>query len=307
MKICIVGAGSIGKKHIKNIRQICNKNEIKLAIHLLRSSKSNLSDDVKDLVDKEIFDFCDLDNNYDAIIIANPTFLHYNTIIQLKNHSKYFFVEKPVFESHEKNINKMELPIDNIYYVACPLRYTGIITEAKKILDVEKIYSVRVICSTYLPDWRPNVDYREVYSAKRSEGGGVSIDLIHEWDYITYLFGNPMEVKKISGKYSELEIDSDDIAIYIAQYHNLLIEMHLDYFGRIPQRYFEFYTKENVYRFDFINNRVYKNNEIFIQYKEDGNQKYLNEMSNFLEIVKGEKVSENDLLNALDVMNYANG
>lgn len=306
MKFCIVGAGSIGKKHIRNLRQIFLENGEELSIHLLRSGKSTLDVDIKKLIQKEVFETSKLDVYYDAIIITNPTFLHYDTLMELKNYSKNFFVEKPVFESHEKNIDDMELPKDNVYYVACPLRYCSIIEEAIKILEKEKVFSVRAICSTYLPDWRPNVDYRNIYSAKKDEGGGVSIDLIHEWDYISYLFGKPLKIEKICGKYSDLEIDSDDIAIYIAKYKELLVEIHLDYFGRFPQRYFEIYTSGYVYKFDFINSRVYKDGEIIRQFNDEPNYKYLKEMKHFIQIMQGEAINQNDLFHALAVLQMGN-
>ncbi|WP_298654045.1 Gfo/Idh/MocA family oxidoreductase, partial [uncultured Proteiniphilum sp.] len=61
------------------------------------------------------------------------------------------------------------------------------------------------------PDWRPNTDYKKSYSAKKEEGGGVSIDLIHEWDYLIYLFGFPQEVYNLQGKFSHLDINSEDL------------------------------------------------------------------------------------------------
>lgn len=44
------------------------------------------------------------------------------------------------------------------------------------------------------------------------------------------------------GKFSSLEIDSEDLAIYIAKYNNFLLEVHLDYFGKETQRYLEVYV-----------------------------------------------------------------
>ena len=59
----------------------------------------------------------------------------------------------------------------------------------KNNVDLSKVYSARAISSSYLPDWRPGQDYRTTYSAHKDMGGGVSIDLIHEWDYLSWLFG----------------------------------------------------------------------------------------------------------------------
>ena len=71
---------------------------------------------------------------------------------------------------------------------------------------------------------------------------GVSIDLIHEWDYLTWLFGFPDEVCNFRGKYSDLEIDSDDHSVYIAKYPDKQISLSLDYFGRIERREIELST-----------------------------------------------------------------
>ena len=102
----------------------------------------------------------------------------------------------------------------------------------KDLLPTLHPYCARVICSSYLPDWRPGVDYRTVYSAHKALGGGVTIDLIHEWDYLVDLFGVPQQLYNFKGTYSDLEIDSDDLSVYIAKYPTLLAEVHLDYFGR---------------------------------------------------------------------------
>ena len=61
------------------------------------------------------------------------------------------------------------------------------------------VYSARVLCSSYLPGWRPGVDYRTVYSAHKDMGGGVTIDLIHEWDYLVELFGKPEKMYNFKG------------------------------------------------------------------------------------------------------------
>ena len=54
-----------------------------------------------------------------------------------------------------------------------------------------KIYSVQVDLGEYLPDWHPWEDYRQSYAARADQGGGVILTLIHELDYLHWLFGKP--------------------------------------------------------------------------------------------------------------------
>ena len=83
------------------------------------------------------------------------------------------------------------------------------------------MHSVRAMCSSYLPEWRPGVDWKKCYSAHADMGGGVDIDLIHEWDYLTYLFGFPHNVYSIRGQFSDVTADSCDNAIYIGEYPHI--------------------------------------------------------------------------------------
>ena len=78
-------------------------------------------------------------------------------------------------------------------------------------------------------------------------GGGVTIDLIHELDYMVDLFGFPQESYNFKGTYSDLEIDSDDLSVYIARYKDKLCEVHLDYFGREYRRTCEVFVSEGTY------------------------------------------------------------
>lgn len=307
MKVCFVGIGSIGKRHVKNLSSICRQDGKKLEIHVLRSSTNPIPQELDGLIQNEIFSYENLDKNYDAIFITNPTNMHYATIEALKNHSTNFFVEKPLFESIDKNIESMKLPVENRYYIACPLRFTNVLSEASKIVKNECIFSVRAISSSYLPDWRPNVDYTKVYSASKEQGGGVCIDLIHEWDYLTSLFGFPDKIKMLSGKYSNLKITSEDLAVYIAEYPDKLVEVHLDYFGRKSVRYAEFFTNEGTYKFDIFNSRVFINDTIINEYKEDPNEKYIKEMNYFLDLMNGKAENINNIQNSMKVLKLTQG
>lgn len=308
MKVCFIGLGSIGTRHCENLAAICAEENIELTIHALRSTQKPLKESLRQL------DICllrsveEMDKGYDAIFITNPTSLHYQTLAQIGDRSRCFFIEKPVFEQPDEDISALPLPRDAICYVAAPLRYTRVLQEAKRYVDSHRIFCARAISSSYLPDWRPGTDYRNTYSAHKEMGGGVSIDLIHEWDYLSMLFGFPQRVFNVIGKYSELELDSDDLAIYIASYLDKAVELHLDYFGKETRRSLELFTAEGTAIFDIANACIRNTDGSTVYFEERPNDKYIAEMRYFLSLVSGaEKENQNSIRHATDVLRLARG
>jgi predicted dehydrogenase len=226
------------------------------------------------------------DTVYDLAFITNPTTLHYNALKDLKGKAKFFFIEKPIFEDSIYDIDELGLTDENAY-VACPMRYCGAYMKLKEILKDEKPFSVRIICSSYLPGWRPTQDYRKNYSAIKALGGGVTIDLIHELDYMTDLFGFPAESYNFKGTYSNLEIDSDDLSIYIARYQDKLCEVHLDYFGREYRRTCEVFVADGTIEAEFGQGSVKLADGTVINCNEEANMRFVREMRNVLDIMAG--------------------
>ena len=192
--------------------------------------------------------------------------------------------------------------------MAAPMRWCGTMLALKEELPRLKPYSVRVICSSYLPDWRPGVDYRTVYSAHREMGGGVTIDLIHEWDYLVELFGVPSQVYNLKGTFSHLEIDSDDLSVYIARYPGLLAEVHLDYFGRTYRRSIELFCKNGTVTADFGAGTLTLEDGTVRRYEEPVNRRYEREMEYFVDYARnGTGESVNPPRTALEVLALTQG
>lgn len=302
MKVCFIGSGSIGKRHIKNLSRICGERQIELEIDLFRHSKNKISTEIADLIQREIYCIQELASHYDIIFITNPTDRHYNSLEQFRHLSTAFFIEKPLFENKDKDFKNLKLDKDNLYYVACPLRHLSILKEAKRVIEKEKVYAARAICSSYLPEWRPKADYRKVYSANEKLSGGIAFELIHEWDYLVDMFGFPEQIQSIKGQYSDLEIQSDDIAVYIARYQSRIVELHIDYFGRIAKRELELYTNEGTWKFDIIKNTVEYNGKIVKVFEEEPNHKYECEMKYFLDLVSNGGDNINTISHAWEVI-----
>ena len=304
LKVCFIGVGSIAKRHIRNLRDICESRGIALNIDAFRRNLDQVEG-----VSHVFINETELPADYDVLFITNPTDKHLETLKTFHKHGKHFFIEKPVVSREQiDEAKQFSLKSDSVYYVAAPLRYNAVIQWIKDNVDPNDVISVRSISSSYLPDWRPGQDYRQTYSAHRDMGGGVSIDLIHEWDYLTYLFGWPDKVSSMIGKKSSLEIDSDDYAIYIAEFTNMIAELHLDYFGRRTIREIELFTKDDTIIGDIANNKIMslRGNKV-IDFHEERDDFQKRELLHFIDMIARKSNEENGYEHGLKVLELTQG
>ena len=302
-KVLFAGIGSIARRHIRNLNAIGNDG-LGFEIDAFRRTGSPA-----DGADRVYQTFDDVPDDYDIIFITNPTEFHLATLKRFHEKGKNFFIEKPVVSTTQiEEAKTTPLREDCLYYVACPLRYNAVIQYIRTNIDPSDVLSVRSISSSYLPDWRPGQDYRTTYSAHKALGGGVSIDLIHEWDYLTYLFGWPARICSLIGKKSGLEIDSDDYAVYVAELDNKIIELHLDYFGRKTIREIQLFTKDDTIVGDIANNRItFMKAGKTIRFEENRDDFQKRELTHFLDMVSHGQKSKDDFYHAVRVLALTQG
>jgi predicted dehydrogenase len=307
LKICVIGLGSIGKRHIVNLHAVLEDRKIIHVFDLIRTTRSNPVElSILPLVNHIYTLEDEIPSDYDIAFVTNPTHLHFDTIRRFVLKAKHFFIEKPLFHTDNLSLDALGLIAGNTYYVACPLRYHGVLREVARLLPKLDVHGVRAISSSYLPEWRPGQDYTKSYSANADMGGGVSIDLIHEWDYLIHFFGFPASVYNFRGKFSNLQIDSDDCSIYIAAYPTMVAEVHLDYFGRAPIRELQLFDAEETIVADIVHQKIrFLKSGKSIAVNEDGNAMYLREMHHFLDIIEGKAINDNPPAHALAVLRFA--
>ena len=302
--IAFVGMGSIGKRHLKNVCQLIASQGDTCTIDLYRSSMTReLPDDVKELVANQYLCSQDVQREYDMVFITNPTSLHLETAVKFRPFTKAFFIEKPVFDTSDVEESTITL-LDGIpSYVACPLRYNPVLQYVKQHVDLAKVISVRAMSSSYLPDWRPGQDYRETYSANAELGGGVDIDLIHEWDYLTWIFGMPTECLGIAGRFSNLEINSNDTALYVAKNDKQTYELHLDYFGRKTQRTLDIFTQGDTIQCDIVSGTVsYLKEGRTLDFNSERNVFQMAEIQHFFDIAEGRVANDSSVRHGVEVL-----
>lgn len=286
MKVLFTGIGSIGTRHARNLNKICSARGIELIIDVVRLSDRILPDDVQAIIRHEIRNDAQLDTHYDVVFITDITRSHYDNIMKYRTRCEHMFIEKPIFEYPNYPIEDIVPSSPNgIYYVAAPMRFCNYYHQLEKCVKENTIYSARIIFSSYMPDWQPGRDYRKSFRCHNEQGGGVDIDLLHEIDYMVGLFGLPKQVHRVAGKYSHLEMDACDLATFIFEYEDKLVEIHLDYFGRKRTRKTEFYTKDETIVVDF--NATTTEHQSAQQVENYGPECdfYVEEMNYFLDLI----------------------
>lgn len=259
MKILIVGLGSIGKKHVKAIKSILPHAEIFALRSKINAEKLPGVTDIFNLVEIA-------SDTIDFAIIANPTSEHKKTITQLIPFGFPLFIEKPIYSSLDiEDLVVSVIKNEISTYVACNLRFLDCIRFIKDKLPLmlnKKLNEVNVYCGSYLPNWRPTVDFRKTYSANARLGGGVHIDLIHELDYLYWLFGIPKTVNRKFKNQSSLAISAYDYANYVLDYNGFCASVVLNYYRRDPKRNLELVFEDETWNIDLLKNQITCNNQI---------------------------------------------
>ena len=249
MKVLFIGLGSIAKKHIHVLQELYNSE-----IYALRSGKN--SNTISGI--NNINDIDEIISEIDFIFLTNPTHLHSKYLNILLEHGKPIFLEKPPSHSLE-GIDDLSMKIKNsgiITYVGCNLRFHPSIVFLKKNLEEKTINEINIYSGSYLPDWRDNKDYKSIYSSQKDMGGGVHLDLFHEIDYASWLFGIPLMSKSYTSSKSTLDISAIDYANYIWSYGNFNLSIILNYYRRTPKRIIEILLDDETWTIDLIKNEI---------------------------------------------------
>ena len=290
LRFLIVGFGSIGRRHFDNLKQV---GDVKVDV----LSRRHL-----DLPGSRVYSSPEeaLGGQYDAVFIANETALHIPAAIAFAERGCHLFIEKPLSDSM-KDVHKLVKLVDRHslkVMVGCNMRFHPAVRLVERLVResrIGRIISARIEAGEYLPNWHPGRDYRNSYSARRESGGGVILDLIHELDYACWFFGIASKVFCLSGKKSDLEIETEDTAEILIDFRNgALCEVHLDYLQRPSCRSFKLTGTKGTIWADLLTSKVsiYGNNTSGmegIDLKEglERNRMYMCEVKHFIDYLGG--------------------
>ncbi len=253
MRVLMVGTGSIGQRHMANLRCLVPD------IHFDVLREAGRSTGTEELGKVEVV--CSLEDAVsrqpDFMVVASPSAMHLRPLLAAIDMGIPFYVEKPVVTSVdevaalEERATRVGMPTN---LVGCNLRFLPSLQALKSMIAEERLgrlVRADFEAGQWLPDWRPSQDYRRGYSASRAQGGGVLLDLIHEIDAALWLLGSFDHVAGFSTRASDLEIDSDDCAsLLLARSDGPIATVRIDYVSRRPVRRYTFVGDRATARWD---------------------------------------------------------
>lgn len=290
----IIGSGSIGQRHIRNLKKIgLNK------IFCLRSKKGHFKDLPKELSVSEINSWEKVkDLNLDIAIIANPSNLHVESTIKVSDYVKGVFIEKPLSDSSVSCSNLIDLLNKKkvVSFVGHNLMFHPIIEEIKKFNDhndLGNIVNIQCQAGQWLPDWHPYEDYRSAYYARKDMGGGVALTLIHEIHLALELAGLPISVYGEISEKNSLKLDVDVCSdLMIKHKDGAVSQIHLDYLQRPSHRSGLITFERGWLTYDFNRLEIVGQIEhesiqkIWVDKDYDYNQAYVKELEKFVRFVE---------------------
>jgi predicted dehydrogenase len=249
-----------------------------------------------------------LEQSPDLAVIATPSNKHLNPASRAARAGCHIFIEKPVSNTADGVEDLLHLTNKRglVTMVGSNFRFHPAVVKMKELVDqgaIGAVVSARVEGGSYLPDWHPDEDYREMYSAKSGVGGAL-LDFIHELNYARWLFGEPASVTAMLGTQSALDIETEDTAALVTRTADgAIVEFHVDYVQRPYSRSCHIIGQRGTIRWEWDWSQVRRYDisaeewvtEASWDAEWETNEMYIKEMKEFLDCIEEGRESRTPL------------
>ncbi len=233
----VVGGGSIGQRHLKNLASLG-------AGRLIAVDPDPARRDAVERLGAKAYAALDdgLGEKPEVVVIATPPALHMPALVASLDAGAHVLVEKPLEATREAAERALEAARrhDRVVWVGYQFRFHPAVRRLRELIAGGAIGApllLRAEVGQYLPDWRPQQDYRASYNASRALGGGIILDASHEIDYARLLVGEITGVSAMAGKLSSLDIEVEDAAVIVVRFASGAFgEWHFDTIQRAYTR-----------------------------------------------------------------------
>lgn len=291
MRFHVVGCGSIGQRHIRNLLLLGHEVSLYDADSVL-AKKISKQFGIK-------YTSTDIVDNVDCILVCTPPVSHIQLATKALRKNTNVFIEKPLSNTNNiapllKLAKKSRLKI----FVGYSFRFDKGLQTVKKLLSekkIGKIVSFDAYEGWYLPLWRPWQDHTKSYTGSEKLGGGIVLDGSHEANYLQWLGGNIAEVFSYYSTIPSLGVKAEGLAEVLLRFQSKAIgRIHLDFLNPKYNRHCEILGEKGSIRWYFENKtveiqKIGSSKHRTIKYGKDNNQMYLDEIKHVVSCISGNK------------------
>jgi predicted dehydrogenase len=220
MKFLVIGLGSMGKRRIRNLRELGFFDISGL------DSRSDRRDEVEDQYGIKAFADLNLalqDFNPDVFIICTSPDAHMEYAYFGVKREIHVFIEASVVDS--KKIKQL-IPLKNnskvIVAPSCTMKYFPGPIKIKELIQAEvigKVHLVNYHVGQSLRDWHPWEEIEDYYVSKKLTGGAREI-VPFELTWLNDIFGKPIPISAWKAKLSKINAPIDDTYFSLINYDN---------------------------------------------------------------------------------------
>lgn len=286
LKVLVVGAGSIGRRHHENLLTLGARAE------LLGWRGTTLAD-----IDAR------LRSGVDAVVIATATDLRLPLVELAAAHGLPIYVEKPLaFRSADVDrIATLMQPQAKRSMLGLMMRYHPAVRHLADS-DLGDVFQFSISIGQDVTQWRANWRFADSYAA-RAEGGGVLLDLCHELDLAHCLFPD-LSVTAVESLGHQGFPGVDMASRVTLSRPGLSGEVAMDYLTPRLHRRTILRGVNQMHDFDFAAQSYQVADAAGVHPLDlplERNAMFLDAMADFLALVSGRPVSGNPIMPRLDL------
>jgi predicted dehydrogenase len=296
MRFLIAGLGSAGRRHLRNLLALGERD-----IVLYRTGRSTLPEEELAGFPVETSLEAALGRKPDAVIVANPTSLHLDVAIPAAKAGCHLLIEKPLAHSLE-GVDELEAAVRKGVRILIGFQYRfhpGLEAIRRWVREgaVGPVLFARAHYGDYLPKWHPWEDYRDSYSARPELGGGAILTLCHPIDYLMWILGDPVVRWAEARLAPQLDIQVESVAeIGLDFPDGVLASIHLDFIQQPADHHVEILGTTGTLRWNQLDGcaRLFRESptvpEALSTVEGFGRDNmFMAELSHFLQVCRGEE------------------
>ncbi len=313
MRIAVIGCGSIGIRHLRNLKHLGFENLI--AFDILPETRRVVERELRIPVLERIEELWA--RKPDAVFIASPTNQHIEQAIMAARQGCHLFIEKPLSHS----LSQIDILLHEVEkrglvtMVACNMRFHPGPSTIKKLLGeaaIGQVIAARLQTGSFLPGWRPQQDYRQSYSASLKWGGAI-LDCIHEIDLSLWYFGPASLLGSVSLAARTINLETDGLAeILLSHDSGVISSVHLNFVQRDYRRSCQVIGSSGTIYWEFSDHlvQVYgPQGDVVQEFSEpvgwELNQMYVDEIDHFFQAVNTVSPTTNPISGGLAAQQIA--